>query len=133
ENRMLIVDMTAVGDDNILRENQQEMEYRKLQLQKMQDDVVDLEDLREGVDITDLGLNDFRIDLSNYIKTYGEMTDIPEGIHGIVQSTETLKPGMIFVLKNVNEEVNINKSNRLHPYYLVYIKDNGDLLMGHIV
>lgn len=132
ENRMLIVDMTAVGDDNILRENQQEMEYRKLQLQKMQDDVVDLEDLREGVDITDLGLNDFRIDLSNFINTYGEMTDIPEGIHGIVQGTETLKPGVVFVLKNVNEEVNINKSNRLHPYYLVYIKENGDLLMGHI-
>lgn len=132
ENRMLIVDMAGVGDDNILRENQQELEYRKLQLQKMQDDVVDLEDMREGVDITDLGLNDFRIDLSNFIKTYGEMTDIPEGIHGIVQSTETLKPGIIFVVKNVNEEVNINKLNRLHPYYLVYMQENGELLMGHI-
>ncbi|MCG2792162.1 MAG: ATP-dependent helicase, partial [Weeksellaceae bacterium] len=132
EDRMLISDMAGTADDNILKENQKDLEYRKIQLKKLQDEVTDLEDLREGIDITDLGLNDFRIDLSNYIKEYGEMVDIPEGIHAIVESTETLKPGVIYVLKNINKSININKLNRLHPFYLVYINNEGKLLFNHI-
>lgn len=132
EDRMMISDMASTADDNILKENQKDLEYRKLQLQKLQDEVADLEDLREGIDITDLGLNDFRIDLSNFIKEYGEMSDIPEGIHAVVPSTEILKPGVIYVLKNINESININKLNRLHPFYLVYINKEGKLLFNHI-
>src|SRR5690606_11431912 len=107
--RMLITDMSSTADDNILKENQKDLEYRKLQLQKLQEEVTDLEDLREGIDITDLGLNDFRIDLSNFIKEYGEMNDIPDGIHAVVPATDKLKPGVIYVLKNINENINIKK------------------------
>lgn len=132
EDRMMISDMASTADDNILKDNQKDLEYRKVQLQKLQEEVTDLEDLKEGIDITDLGLNDFRIDLSNYIKTYGEMADIPEGIHAVVQSTEFLKPGVIFVLKNVNSSININKLNRLHPFYLAYMDEDGSLFYNHI-
>lgn len=132
ESRMLISNMASTGDDNILNAEEKDMEYRKIQLQKLQDEVIDLEDLREGVSITDLGLNDFRVDLTNYIKTYGELAHIPEGLHAVVQATETLQTGVIFVLKNVNSSININKLNRLHPYYLVYIKENGELLLNHV-
>lgn len=132
ESRMLISNMASTGDDNILNTEEKDLEYRKIQLQKLQDEVVDLEDLREGVSITDLGLNDFRVDLTNYIKTYGELAHIPEGLHAVVQATETLQTGVIFVLKNVNSSININKLNRLHPYYLVYIKENGELLLNHV-
>jgi SNF2 family DNA or RNA helicase len=132
ESRMLISNMASTGDDNILNTEERDLEYRKIQLQKLQDEVIDLEDLREGVSITDLGLNDFRIDLSNYVKTYGELSHIPEGLHAVVKSTEHLPRGAIFVLKNVNSSVNINKLNRLHPYYLVYIKDSGDTHISHV-
>lgn len=132
ESRMLISNMASTGDDNILNAEEKDLEYRKIQLQKLQDEVIDLEDLREGVSITDLGLNDFRVDLTNYIKTYGELAHIPEGLHAVVQATETLQTGVIFVLKNVNSSININKLNRLHPYYLVYIKENGELLLNHV-
>lgn len=132
EDRMLISDMASTADDNMLKENQQDLEYRKVQLKKLQDEVSDLEDLREGIDITDLGLNDFRIDLANYIKEYGEMADIPEGIHAVVPATKILHPGVIFILKNINEHININKLNRLHPYYMVYINKEGELLFNHL-
>jgi SNF2 family DNA or RNA helicase len=132
ENRMLISNMASTGDDNILNTDDKDLEYRKIQLQKLQDEVIDLEDLREGVSITDLGLNDFRVDLSNFIKIYGELNNVPEGLHAVVQSTEMLSPGVIFVLKNINTSINIDKLNRLHPYYLVYIKDSGELLLNHI-
>jgi hypothetical protein len=77
-------------------------------------------------------LNDFRVDLTNYIKSYGELNNIPEGLHAVVQATELLKPGVVFVLKNVNSSININKLNRLHPFYLVYINSNGELYLNHV-
>lgn len=132
ESRMHITNMAATGDDNILNQNAKDLEYRKVQLEKLQSEVVDLEDLREGVSITDLGLNDFRIDLSNYFKHYGELKNIPEGLHAIVPSSDISPPGVIFVLKNINSSVNINKSNRLHPYYIVHMDMNGEVIFNHV-
>ncbi|QGY44839.1 ATP-dependent helicase [Maribellus comscasis] len=132
ENKMLISNMASTGDDNILNTDDKDLEYRKIQLQRLQDEVIDLEDLREGVSITDLGLNDFRVDLTNLIKVYGELKNIPEGLHAVVRASGQLEPGVVFVLKNVNSSVNINKLNRLHPYYLVYINNTGELVLGHV-
>lgn len=132
ENRMLISNMASTGDDNILNENEKDLEYRKVQLQKLQDEVIDLEDLREGISITDLGLNDFRVDLSNYIKMFGELTHLPEGLHAVVEAKNDLPSGVIYILKNVNTSVNINKLNRLHPYYMIYVKDDGEPFLHHI-
>lgn len=132
ESRMLISNMASTGDDNLLNTEEKDLEYRKIQLQKLKEEVIDLEDLREGVSITDLGLNDFRVDLSNYIKTYGELNNIPEGLHAVVEATSLLPSGVIYVLKNVNSGININKLNRLHPYYLVYIKKDGEVFLSHV-
>lgn len=132
ENRMLITNMASTGDDNMLNVEEQELAYRKVQLKKLQEEVIDLEDLREGVSITDLGLNDFRIDLANFTKTYQDPKNIPEGVHAVVPASESLPRGVIFVLKNINSSVNINKLNRLHPYYLVYIKEDGSLVYTHV-
>jgi len=132
ESRMLIANMAGTGDDNILNAEEKDLEYRKIQLQKLKEEVVDLEDLREGVSITDLGLNDFRVDLANMIKEYGALKNIPEGLHTVSVSTENLSPGVIFVLKNINSQINIDKLNRLHPYYLVYLNKNGELINSHI-
>ena len=132
ENKMLIGNLASTGDDNLLNTKEKDLEYRKIQLQKLQEEVIDLEDLREGVSITDLGLNDFRVDLLNYFKTFGKLKDIPVGLHAVVPSTEAAPPGVVFVLKNVNNEVNINKLNRLHPYYLVYMDNEGGIRMNHL-
>ncbi|MBS1585505.1 MAG: DEAD/DEAH box helicase family protein [Bacteroidetes bacterium] len=132
ESKMLISNMASTGDDNILNTEDKDLEYRKIQLRKLKEEVVDLEDLREGVSITDLGLNEFRVDLSNYIKTYGPLKNIPEGLHAITQATESIHKGVIFVLKNVNSQVNIDKMNRLHPFYLVYAQESGEILYSHI-
>jgi hypothetical protein len=129
---MLISNMASTGDDNILNTDEADLEYRKIQLQRLQEEIIDLEDLREGVSITDLGLNDFRVDLANFIKETGELNDIPEGIHAVVKSSAILPRGALFVLKNINTSVNIDKLNRLHPYYLVYMKEDGDLHLSHV-
>lgn len=132
EDRMRISVMTSTGDGNILDENQRELKYRKLQLQRLKEEVADLEELREGVDITDLGLNDFRIDLANLHKIYDTAGNIPEGLHAVVPSQGVVNPGVLFVLKNINESININRINRLHPFYLVYIENSGTILYTHV-
>lgn len=129
ENRMMIADMTATGDDNILTTQSSEISYRKEQLQRLQEEVVDLEDLKTGISITDLGLNDFRMDLLNYIKTNGDLSMVPKGMHAVIPANpeKGLLPGVIFTLRNRNDSVNVNLQNRLHPYYLIYMGKDGEV------
>ncbi|HDR8931535.1 helicase-related protein [Burkholderia vietnamiensis] len=137
ENRMMIVDVTATGDDNVISAQANDMSYRKEQLRRLQDEVIELEDLKTGVSITDLGLNDFRMDLLNYVKTHGELDKSPNGLHAIVPANPDLglAPGVIFTLRNrnsgVNPPANLPQHNRLHPYYLVYINNDGEVVHDH--
>ncbi|UCG18916.1 MAG: DEAD/DEAH box helicase family protein [Thiotrichales bacterium] len=130
ESRMTIVDVAATGDDNVLSSQSNDVAYRKEQLRRLQDEVIELEDVRTGISITDLGLNEFRMDLLNYIKTYGDLGNMPNGMHAVVPSkTELgLQPGVIFTLRSLNVDADINQQNRLHPYYLIYINLNGELV-----
>lgn len=133
ENRMMIADVTASGDDNVITAQSSDLGYRREQLRRLQDEVIDLEDLKTGVSVTDLGLNDFRMDLLGYIKTHGDLELAPKGMHAVVpaQPELGLKPGVIFTLRNRNDSVNINQHNRLHPYYLIYISGDGQVIANH--
>lgn len=133
ENRMMIADVTATGDDNVLTAKSSEIAYRKEQLKRLQDEVIELEDVKTGVSITDLGLNDFRMDLLNYVKENGDLEHMPNGLHAVVPADRDigLPPGAIFALRNIHDSVNINQQNRLHPYYLVYISNDGEIVADH--
>jgi len=133
ETRMKIVDMTATGDDNIISdEEKSDLEYRKAQLQRLQEEVVDIEDMSSGISIMDLGLNEFRLDLLEYIKENPELEKAPLGIHAVAPATEDCPPGVIYILKNRSDSVNINNRNRLHPFYMVYIDNDGDVICDHV-
>lgn len=133
ESRMMIADVTATGDDNVLSAQANDVAYRKEQLRRLQDEVIELEDLKTGVAITDLGLNDFRMDLLNYVKAHGELAHTPNGMHAVVpaQPEAGLLPGVIFTLRNRHPGVNVSEHNRLHPYYLVYISRQGAVVHDH--
>ena len=90
ENRMMIADVTATGDDNVLTSKSSDIAYRKEQLKRLQEEVIELEDVRTGISITDLGLNDFRMDLLNYIKANGELDHLPNGMHAVVPAQPAL-------------------------------------------
>ena len=134
EDRMVMSDISATGEDNPLTNESNDMEYRKVQLQKLKEEVVDLEDMNTGVSITDLGLNDFRMDLIEYINKNGNLDYVVNGLHAVVPADEEkgIKKGVIFILKNINSEVNIENSNQLHPFYIVYISDDGKILSNHL-
>jgi superfamily II DNA or RNA helicase len=134
ENKMVIVDATATGDDNVLTNEGSDLMFRKKQLEKLQDEVVDLEDMDSSISITDLGLNDFRMDLVNYIKEKGSLEGVPNGMHAVCEKKpeQGIEEGVIFVLKNINHGVNIDNTNQLHPFYLVYLKHDGEVLSTHL-
>lgn len=133
ETRMKIVDMTATGDDNLLSsEEKTDLEYRKAQLKRLQEEVVDIEDMTTGVSIMDLGLNEFRLDLLEYIKRHPEIDKTPFGLHAVVPASEENPAGVIYVLKNRTDSVNIDHQNRLHPFYMVYTGNDGEVICDHL-
>lgn len=130
ETRMRISVMTSTGDDDLINQDEKgDLAYRKKQLKKLQEEVVDLEDMTSGVSITDLGLNDFRMDLLAYMKDHPDIEHIPLGIHAVAKGS---KPGVIFVLKNRNTGVNIDSLNRIHPFYMVYIGLEGKIVCDYL-
>lgn len=133
ESRMVIADVTATGDDNVLSAKANDMSYRKDQLRRMQDEVIEMEDVKAGISITDLGLNDFRMDLVNYMDGGGAVRNMPNGLHAVIPADEAkgLKPGVIFTLRNVKAGEQINQSNRLHPFYLAYVGMDGEVVVTH--
>ena len=133
ETRMKISVLTSTGDDNpISPEEKGDLEYRREQLKKLQTEVVDLEDMSGGISIMDLGLNEFRLDLLEYIKTHPDLDHMPFGLHSVVKKTEDLPEGVLFVLKNRNNGVNIDSLNRIHPFYMVYISLEGEIVCDYL-
>lgn len=133
ETRMKITVLTATGDDNpISPEEKGDLEYRKQQLKKLQEEVVDIEDMTTGISIMDLGLNEFRLDLLEYLKTHPDLDKMPFGMHSVVPHTQENPEGVFFVLKNRNNGVNIDKLNRIHPFYMVYIGNDGDIICDYL-
>jgi len=123
ENRWVMVSITWTEND-----------MRRKQLEQLKDEVVDIEDMKSWINITDLWLNDFRMDLVNYIKNWWNLEDIPNGMHTVCEKDpeKWIEEWVIYVLKNRNNWVNIDNTNQLHPFYLVYIKEDWEILSNHL-
>ena len=133
---MVLLDVSATGEENIIDDQKakemNDLEYRKKQLQKLQTEVVDLEDISGGVSITDLTFNDFKMDLMEYMKEHeAELADAPSGLYAIARISENLrdvvKPGVIFVLRQIKGAKQTKEQNPLFPYYLAYITEDGQV------
>ncbi len=133
ESRMKATVITSTGDDNLLSDNEKgDLEYRRNQLKKLQNEVIDIEDMDTGVNIMDLGLNEFRLDLLANLKEHPNMDLTPFGMSAVVSASELVEPGVMYVLKNKNNGVNIDRSNLLHPFYMVYLSHTGTVICDHL-
>ena len=137
--RMVLLDISATGEENVIEYDEKkpmnDLEYRAKQLKQLQEEVVDLEDISGGITITDLTLNDFKMDLVDYMATHkGVLENAPKGLHAVVEAgnNQDIKPGVIFCLKQVNDDVTVGDISSLYPHYIVYIQDNGQIEFGHL-
>ena len=133
ETRMKISVMTSTGDDDLINaEEKGDLEYRRAQLKRLQEEVVDIEEMSSGISIMDLGLNEFRLDLLEYMKEHTGVETAPNGMHAVVPQSEDCPPGVIYILKNINNSVNIDNQNRIHPFYMVYISKSGEIVCDYL-
>jgi hypothetical protein len=141
QGRMVLLDVSATGEENIIENSataeMKDLEYRKKQLQQLQNEVVDLEDISSGISITDLTFNDFKIDLMNYLKDHREpLEGVPMGLYAVANIEDAIKdtvqPGVIFALRQVHGQEQTKEQNSLYPYYLVYITEDGTVQLNFI-
>jgi hypothetical protein len=134
------LDVSATGEENLIVEDEKikmnDLEYRKNQLMQLQDRVVDLEELSGGISITDLTMNDFKIDLSEHMEKNKGHKAVYEkaltGLYSVVTLTDELKaqnihPGVIFTLQSTKAQREKSEKNPLYPYYMLYVTEDGDI------
>ena len=138
--RMVLLDISATGEENLIEQQSgdqmNDLEYRRKQLLKLQDTVIDLEDLSTGVSIADLTLTDLRIDLAQYLKAHpGELEDLPLGASAVITSPEAeVPPGIVFCLRAEEEaaERAAEGGYPLAPHYLVHVGEDGSVLLPYV-
>jgi ERCC4-related helicase len=140
--RMVLLDISATGEENIIefdeKKKMNDLEYRKKQLKQLQEKVIDLEDISGGISITDLTMNDFKMDLMEYLKHYKkDLEKAPMGMYAITTNEDGLlndqiKPGVIFTLRQINKNANIQKHNPLYPFYMVYVYADGNVKFNYL-
>jgi SNF2 family DNA or RNA helicase len=156
EARMALVDVTATGEDNILNTEQledlieEDLKYRNQQLKRLRDEVLDLEDMNESISLTDFTLDDFRVELSNYLENNRKkLKDAPLGLYAVVPSPsgnqtqyldldkfseverKIIKPGVVYCLKQKGDTDGNEEVNPLQPYFLVYIWEDGQVRFNY--
>lgn len=136
--RMVLLDISATGEENVIKYNEKnqmnDLAYRRRQMKQLQDSVIDLEDMDGSVSITDLTLNDFRMDLSGFMKdNKDKLEQSPSGFFSVVRkSIDEVVPGIIFCLKDIHGKVQFDPQYALSPYYLVYVSEEGNIVYNHL-
>jgi SNF2 family DNA or RNA helicase len=141
EARMALVDIAATAEDNVLQAEDleelihEDLRYRDKQLLRLKEEVLDLEDFNESVSLNEFTLDDFRMELATYIESNRVvLEDAPFGLYAVVPPHAankthwaTIKPGVIYCLKQQREAKGNETVNAIQPYFLVYIRDDGEV------
>lgn len=134
KGKMVLLDISATGEENLIEMNENDemtdLEYRRKQLEQIQNTVLDLEDIQGGITITDTNMNDFRMDILEYEKEHlPELQSTPKGIHTVVETTdEDILPGTVFCMRSSAQQ---KGKSLLAPYYLVYMGEDGTTILGY--
>lgn len=140
KQKMTMLDISATGEEDVINENPQKMkdlEYRRKQLKQLQEEVIDLEEVNGNLSFTDFTLDDFRMDLINLQEKYdSEVENTPLGIYSIVKNNnksldDEIKPGVIYCLKKTDSYKNESDKNPIYPYYMAYVKEDGEIIYNY--
>jgi ERCC4-related helicase len=133
--RMVLLDISATGEENVIDQNSNkgmnDLEYRKKQLKQLQDSVVDLEDISGGVSITDLTLNDFRMDLSEYLKEHSTFLNETPVVCSVSKLEDNIPEGVLFCLKDTQNKILTDNNYSLAPYFLVYVSIESEIVFSY--
>jgi hypothetical protein len=129
KGKMLAVNIASTGDEDILSPEMNDIRFRKRQLEKLKQEVIDIDDANDNISLTDLNMNDYLFELVQYIKKYPEIKKVPCGIYSVAEGD---KKAVLFCFKHSNTTQKPNSDSSLYPYYLIYIGNDGEVIYGNL-
>lgn len=135
--RMVLLDISATGEENVIEYDGEkpmnDLDYRRRQMKQLQESVLDLEDMDGNVSITDMTLNDFRMDLSGYMKeNLSLLNKSPSGFFAAVSTIAETPAGAIFCLKDIHNKDEFDPHYALAPFYVIYVAEDGNVVFNHL-
>lgn len=128
KGKMTTLNLVSTGDEDVLTPEMNDFNFRKRQLERLKDEVIDIEDANENISLTDLNMNEYLNELSEYIQNVPEIKKVPKGVYSVTDGDNT---GVLFCFKHRNNANKPKSDSSLYPYYLIYMKNNGEVLYGN--
>ena len=130
KKKMVQSNVVSTGADDLLTPEMNDLNFRAHQMEKLRKEVIDLDDATDSISITDLNMNQYLYELSQYIEHNPELLEVPRGIYSIAKGNEIgiNQNGVLFCFKYKNNEDKPNSESTLFPYYLSFISDEGEII-----
>lgn len=128
KGKMTTLNLVSTGDEDVLTPEMNDFNFRKRQLERLKDEVIDIEDANDNISLTDLNMNEYLNELSEYIQDVPEIKKVPKGVYSV---TDGDNAGVLFCFKHRNDANKPKSDSSLYPYYLIYMRNNGEVLYGN--
>lgn len=128
KGKMTTLNLVSTGDEDVLTPEMNDFNFRKRQLERLKDEVIDIEDANDNISLTDLNMNEYLNELSEYIQNVPEIKKVPKGVYSV---TDGDNAGVLFCFKHGNDANKPKSDSSLYPYYLIYMRNNGEVLYGN--
>lgn len=128
KGKMTTLNLVSTGDEDVLTPEMNDFNFRKRQLERLKDEVIDIEDANDNISLTDLNMNEYLNELSEYIQNVPEIKKVPKGVYSVTDGDNT---GVLFCFKHRNNANKPKSDSSLYPYYLIYMKNNGEVFYGN--
>lgn len=128
KGKMTTLNLVSTGDEDVLTPEMNDFNFRKRQLERLKDEVIDIEDANDNISLTDLNMNEYLNELSEYIQNVPEIKKVPQGVYSVTDGGDA---GVLFCFKHRNDVNKPKSDSSLYPYYLIYMKNNGEVLYGN--
>jgi superfamily II DNA or RNA helicase len=128
KRKMTAANLSSTGDEDLLSPEMNDFLFRKKQLERLQNEVIDIEELDDNISLTDLNMNDYLYELAGYVKKHPEINRVPRGIYSIARGE---KKGCIFCFRHLNDNSKPKSESSLYPYYLMYVTEDGEIYFGN--
>ena len=128
KGKMTTMNLVSTGDEDVLTPEMNDFNFRKRQLERLKDEVIDIEDANDNISLTDLNMNEYLNELSEYIQNVPEIKKVPKGVYSVTAGDNA---GVLFCFKHRNDANKPKSDSSLYPYYLIYMRNNGEVLFGN--
>lgn len=128
KGKMTTLNFVSTGDEDVLTPEMNDFNFRKRQLERLKDEVIDIEDANDNISLTDLNMNEYLNELSEYIQNVPEIKKVPKGVYSV---TDGDNAGVLFCFKHRNDANKLKSDSSLYPYYLIYMRNDGEVLFGN--